>query len=475
MLLALVSLQCAELPPAAPHTPVEYQQMQADNPLAYTRRTVILTNAQRVLDPDLPTPDRVASMKLLTHIGVSDLSIIEKLSAATNKPDCPQQLRDELVAFLMDEKYPGARSAVVAAGAQRRVYAQPHITRTVINPSMTGIQPTPKTLSQLVRLWADQPVTGPDEPTYRHIAEQLTGRQWDDALLTAINSPKRFERGRAMEILAARLLTGRLKLRILKMEPRTEAIASLQSFLDNFSYLPRTRSELAAVVAVFKTRLSSIRDAAKLSDRWVRAYGYTFNVRDFHLLSRLSRDPLRNMMSRTRLIAQLSQEFDIRQHVPYSDRVVNRAKIVSDEFSQQAEILSMSDLWNLYLLDEMLSRPRMQLALKIMADENRSKPADNSAGLVFYRQGQADAMLYPRAIKQQLVRDGRDSLCRFTTHFARKYNSLEVGPSAMQLRDAIKGNYCGLVLTGVNPQTFSAHYYNAGGKIVSLGNYPFRR
>ncbi len=495
MLLALSSLQCAELPPASPHTPAQYQQMQAKNPDAYTRRTVILSNTQRVLDADLPTPDRVGSMQLLAHVGISDPSIIAKLSAATNKPDCPQELRDEMVAFLMGEKHPIAPTAVASVPSPLhpvpsplhpvpsplhpeptppRTKSAPRLTKKILNPSGAGKKSTPKTLSQLVRLWADQPVTGPDEPAYRHIAEQLTARHWDDALLAAINSPAKFERGRAMEILAARLPTHRLKLRILELQPRTEAIAALQSFLDNFSYVPMTRAELAAVVAIFKTRLSSMRDAARLSNRWVSEYGYAFTIRDFHLLNKLSRDPLRNMISRTRLITQLSQIFDVRRHVPYSDRVLDRAKISTDEFSIQAEILSMSDLWKLHLLDEMLSRPRMLLALKIMADENRSKSAPGDPGLVFYKQGQADAMLYPGASSGQLVRDGRDSLCRFSTNFARKDNSLEVGPSQTQLTDARKGNYCGLVLTSVNPQTFTAYYYNAQGKIVSMGNYPFR-
>ncbi len=481
MLLALSSLQCAELPTAAPHTPAQYRQMQASNPDAYHRRTVILSNTQRVLDADLPTPDRVGSMQLLAHVGLSDPTLIAKLSAVTNKPDCPQELRDEMMAFLMGEKYPGPSRAVAAVPTPLRTrptpsrpQPTPRLTRKVLTASAASKKPTPKTLSQLVRLWADQPVTGPDEPAYRHIAEQLTARHWDDALLAAINSPAKFERGRAMEILAARLPANTLKVRIYELQPRTEAIAALQTFLDNFSYVPSIRAELAAVVAIFKTRLSSIRDAAKLSNRWVSEYGYAFNIRDFHLLNKLTNDPLRNMISRTRLIAQLSQLFDARRHVPYSDRVVDRAKISTDEFSMQAEILAMSDLWKLYLLDEMLSRPRMQLALKIMADENLSKSGSGAPGLVFYKQGQADAMLYPGASGGQLVRDGRDSLCRFTTNFARKYNSLEVGPSEAQLTDARKGNYCGLVLTSVNPQSFTAHYYTAQGKIVSLGNYPFR-
>ena len=93
-----------------------------------------------------------------------------------------------------------------------------------------------------------------------------------------------------------------LKQRILSANPQSEAMASLQSFQENFDYLPSNRAEFAAVATLFKTQLAMIRDASRLAWRWRDEYGYVFNVRDFHLLSRLVRDPLRPILRRTRLV-----------------------------------------------------------------------------------------------------------------------------------------------------------------------------
>jgi hypothetical protein len=145
----------------------------------------------------------------------------------------------------------------------------------------------------------------------------------------------------------------------------------------------------------------------------------------------------------------------------------------------------MADLWNIYLLNEMLSRPRVQVSLRLMANGDMADRDSAWGGLVFYQNGQAEAILYPPDPRvkgddlvyhptRRLITDSRDSLCRFIGHFEKVDNADRVGPTGRELADAADGNYYGLVLTRTGADSFAAHYYNPQGVVVSLGKFPLR-
>jgi len=475
---------CTQPTPTVPHSLAEYSQMRRTNPKAYPVKTLRMKNLQRVLDNELPTQQRVDSLNLLLYLGAEGPEVTNRLSQVLAQPDCPYEIHDAVLAHLMEQNHPGLAAYVVPALAQGN--QDPRFRDAILDWLMRN--PSPDVLGQIVKLWAEEPApTGPNEPRFRHITERITGRKWDEALIAGINSRRSFPRGRALEILASdRVPHTMLKRRILQIHPETEAMAALQSFAETFDYLPSNRAEFAAVVTIFKTRLDMISDVARLAEQWRADYGYTFNIRDFHLLSRLARDPLRNMLRRTQLILEISRSLGTRQHVQYSAGPSPTGRAYTDQFGLQVHSLTLADLWNIYLLNEMLNRPRMQLALRILADRVRSDPTSPTNGLVFYQNGQAEAVLYPAAeatgtvsglqpVSKQMVTAGRDSLCRFYTHFERVENADKAGPNSDELADSEKGSYYGLILTSVDQYSFCAHYYSPAGRIVSLGKFPFSR
>ncbi len=145
----------------------------------------------------------------------------------------------------------------------------------------------------------------------------------------------------------------------------------------------------------------------------------------------------------------------------------------------------MGDLWNLYLLNEMLTRPRVQRALKTVAAQRQANDRSWEGGLIFYKSGQAEPILYPAAdvpgdsglafnLSHRGRIDARDAMCRFMVHFGKVNNAGQAGPNQAELRDAETNNYYGLVLTSVDKDSFSGHYYNPTGVVISLGKFPFR-
>jgi len=478
---AMTTEGCGEQMAPPPQSPAEYRRTPQSGRNGYPRRTVLLANLQRVMDPSLATDERVESCRLVLELGASDPSVQRRLSTLLADPDTPRDLHRAVLTVLLEHNYPDL--AAYAVPALYRSDQDPELRKALL--AWLTHNPSPQVLGEVVKLWAGEPTaTGPEEPRYRQIVELISGRKWDEALLARINSPATFPRGPALELLTARLPASALKQRVMRQPPASEAMAALQSFLESFDYLPDDRAEFAAVSALFKSRLEMISDASRLAAQWRRDHGYRFNVRDFHLLSRLARDPLRTQSSVAQLVIGLGRSLAGRQHVAYAARQDQRATVNTDQFGLQAEMLTAADLWNLSLLDEMLSRPRMQAALKIIADRNRADARSARSGLVFYQHGQAEAMLYPppespaadgrpSATSDRMIRDGRDALARFYVHFDRAFNTAQVGPSEPQMRDAREGSYYGIVLTSVSENVFAAHYYNPRGQVVSLGKFTF--
>jgi len=185
------------------------------------------------------------------------------------------------------------------------------------------------------------------------------------------------------------------------------------------------------------------------------------------------------------LILDLAQSFIKRPHVPRKILRASGPYDFSDQLSKQVDSLSMADLWNLLIVNEMLSRPRVQMALKEMADRDMADTRSAWGGLIFYENGQAEAKLYPAEASAgpddltyrssaQLLRDGRASLCRFFGHFEKINNAGRAGPTSDELRRAAEENAYGLVLTRVTAESFCAHYYNPRGLVISLGTLPLR-
>jgi hypothetical protein len=157
-----------------------------------------------------------------------------------------------------------------------------------------------------------------------------------------------------------------------------------------------------------------------------------------------------------------------------------------DSFRLQAAKLTMVDLWNLYLLNEMLARPHVRMALAVMAQRDRADTRSAWGGLVFYRNGQAEAVLYPFSATARLddrryipgaraQAQARDCLMRFCGHFEKVENGIRAGPDAEELFAAREGDYYGVVFTSVSDKSFCAHYYTPKAAVVSLGVLEYRR
>jgi hypothetical protein len=277
-----------------------------------------------------------------------------------------------------------------------------------------------------------------------------------------------------------------LRPRILGLAPQTEAMVVLQSYLSQFDYLPSSGTELLAAASIYKSRQDLLPDVARLANRWRDEYGYRFNIRDFHLLSRLSHNGRRAEVTRSQLISELAGTLAKRHHVRHWVTKSTLQEDLSIRFDKQVERLTMVDLWNIYLLNEMLNRPAVEAALRVMAEQDRADRRYAWGGQVFYEAGSAQARLYPpdAQVKEndlyyqpssRSLADGRDAMCRFLAHFEQLANADRAGPGIEELADAKKSNYYALVLTSLGDSSFCAHYYNPQGVVISLGEFPFAK
>jgi len=345
--------------------------------------------------------------------------------------------------------------------------------------------PDPGALAELVKAWArETDAFSVNEPRYRLIVERITEKQWDSALLDSLNAPSFFARGSAIDVLVKRLSQTILRTRISGVLPKTEAVIAIQAFVDRFEHFPDSGRELLVMAWLYKTRREMIDGAAELEAAWRKEFGYRFVLRDFHLISRLGQDPLRPRLSRAQLLLQLAHALERRQHVRPSlpDLGLRGGYLLS----QHADRLTMADLWNLYLLNEMLASTRVHTALAAMAARDQADNTSACGGLIFYENGRAEAKIYPGdrdggqndlvyKPSKRAIRDSRDCLFRFSAHFEKTENIARAGPDVQELRDADRHGFYGLMLTSIGADSFAAHYYNPDGIIVSLGTFPFKR
>jgi hypothetical protein len=338
----------------------------------------------------------------------------------------------------------------------------------------------------VVKAWADIPPGNPaTEADFRMVVERLTGKGWYEAMLEAINSPGFTARGSAIEVLAQRAVPATLKRDLVDLSAQTEATIVLQSFIRRFDALPSTAPELLSMAHIHRVRSGLLAPAADLGVKWRRFDGYRFNIRDFHLLSRLATDPRKSSMTRAELVSDLTRSLLRRRHTRLHTLRLGQQDL-SARFDKLADRLTMADLWNLWLLNEMLTRANIQAAVAVMADEDRADRRHALGGLVFLELSRAQAKLYPTdpttpsddltyLPSSRAISDGRDAMCRFVGHFEALENGGRAGPTAEELADARENNHYLLVLTTLNEGAFCAHYATPEGVVVSLGELPLAR
>jgi len=457
-----------------PVTPAEYNAM-GRGAGAYPPLTIKNYNLRRIWDETLSSQERIDSLHVVMRVAENDPDLPEQLAAMLGKGEAPVRLHYAVLEFLLRKGDPAVATYAVKTLEKSDL---PSSLRDAILQWLMQ-HPRPEVLAQVVKLWAQEPsTTGPNESRFRQIVQQITGRDWQTALVEGINAEAFFARGSAVEVLRARVATADLKRAFMALSAQVPATRAIQTFVQRLDYLPDDRTELLSAAYLYSTRRALIPDAAELARTWGR-WGYAFEIRDFHLLSRLARDPLRKHLHKAQLVADLTGAFAGREHLRRST-----AGIETNDFSTQADRLTMADLWNLYLLNEMLKRPRVQRALGIMSRRDRADTRSAWGGLVFYESGQAEAKLYPadtarleddlhHVSSEHLDRHGHDALCRFHGHFEKAENAARAGPDEQELRQARAGSYYGLVLTSVSQSRFAAHYYTPQGVVVSLGAMPF--
>jgi len=465
-----------------PVTVEQYEKRLSDSSADYPPRTVVLHNLRRVLDPKLSEAERVASLNLVKRLDQDDPDVRAQLTGILADEANGESLRLAVLEMLL-----GKDDAALSEYAVRilpGLKADSPMREKIL--AWLGRNPAPGVLAETVRLWAlEKSPTGLEEPRFRQTVERVSGKNWDQALLEAVNTPKFPAAEQAVELLVARVPPDRLRSRVLALPARTDAVLGLQILIRLFDCFPTSRAAILGSMTLGKTPPAQLEDASRLAAAWRQNYGYLFDVRDFYLLNELARDPMRKNLRRTQLILDLAQSFIKRPHVPRKILRASGPYDFSDQLSKQVDSLSMADLWNLLIVNEMLSRPRVQMALKEMADRDMADTRSAWGGLIFYENGQAEAKLYPAEASAgpddltyrssaQLLRDGRTSLCRFFGHFEKINNAGRAGPTSDELRRAAEENAYGLVLTRVTAESFCAHYYNPRGLVISLGTLPLR-
>ncbi len=471
----------AGMPPA---TVADYDAQHQRSPRErYPDYVVRLFNLRRVMDASLPVEQRLESLAVVNRCGAGRGEAASQVAELLAAPNVPEPLQLAALEYLLRVGHQDAGQYVLRLLPR---IDEPGALRDAIFNWLTR-NPVPGALAELTQVWARQKAGGADEFRFRAVVERLSGAPWDQALANALNQPDFHARGSAIEILGSRLEPPQLKRLLLALPPKTVAMRAMQQFIDELGYVPVSGAELIQTVhatAVASRQPDLVTAAVATAQRWSRESGYVFNVRDFHLLSRLGRDPLRKDLPRKELIDTVRNA--IVRAKPVRAVAAPQSANQTDDFVLQVDSLSHADLWNLHLLTQMLQQPVRQVQFGIVADQDRADTTGGWGGLVFYEAGQAMPKLYMAeptetgddlryAEPRKLQVEGRDALCRFLCHFETRFNAARVGPTPEELLDAIRGNHYGLVLTALNGREFAAHYYNPRGQIVALGRYPFNQ
>ena len=448
---------CEPVQTTPPENLPQLQQHQAARQPEYTGRTIALHNLRRVLSDDIPTPERVESMKVIQTLNVDDTDTRAALSEALTAQTLPPAVRQPIVAYL------GGAAATTATSTVQETL-----------------------LGDVVKQWAAAgKLTGAQELQYRQTVERMSGKPWDQALLEGLNRTEKFPRGSALEVLAGRLPLTTLAKKINALTPRTAAVLAMQNFSRRFAYLPRTRAELLSCVIVSAHGRGQLITTSRQAALWRTSDKYVFNVRDFHLISSLTSDGLRDAnLNRMKLVPMISQAIAARRRVAGglggARRNVFRCGRMVD-FDSQVPNLTLADLWNLKLLSDMIDRGRVRRMLGVTARQDHADRTTQWGGLISYAAGQAEAKLYWPAEKRgdeayvpsrKMMLSASDSLAYFVGHFSRAVTEPAwTGPSDAELKFAKDNNVHGVVFTNAGANRINAAYFTPRGFVVDLGDF----
>lgn len=458
---------CAVTSPHPPQTLAEMDHYNSSQ--EYTDRTTALHNVNRVMTKSLSPEQRLESLRVLDRLQASNIEIYPALAAVLADPQTPLALRESVLGFLISRDYPGLGehiSAALPTAADDRLRGA-ILDWLIRHPSQTN-------LAQIAKLWAlEKSRTGDTELRYRRVVEQMSGTSWDQALLNGLNTEEFFARGSALEVLAARMPVDQLRARIMRLPARTDAVKAMQYFSERFGYLPTGGRELMAEVTAFRNGPERLTAAMVLAYEWQKPEygGYRFNIRDTHLLMRLANDPLRKKQSRAKLAGDLTAAINSRRHTAPAPGQRNM------DFRGQLDSLSMADLWNLTLLNEMLSQSTFRAALQNAIERDQPTRQGQLGGLISYQQGRAEAKLYRPGERRgddlytassRLIQDSLDCLCCFVEHYQ---SDSYIGPSQRELEFAHDYNLCGVILTTLSKGGLAAVYFTPNGVLVDLGEF----
>jgi len=479
VLVALAAAGCAPLPARPAQTVSELEWQHREGKQEFTAHMIVLHNVRRVLSADLPPGERIESLRVVEQLKAPQAETYPALAPVLAEPGTPQPVRHAVLGFLARKRYPGLADHVAKAlpHARDRAFRDAILEWLLANPS-------PNVLSDVVKLWAaEAKCSDADEARYRRIVEKVSGTTWDRALLGGLNSTGAFPRGSAIEILAARVPADALQRKLAALSARSHDIRAMQYFADQFGFIPTARRELFAVAKAFETRRRALIAVAERANRWQRESEYRFNIRDLHLIASLAADPQRRAMSRRLLEREVAAAIAARQRAGGaggSAPIMRGGRLVG--FDAQKTSLTVADLWNLLLIDEMLSQQWTRVAIRKTAQDDRADTRTAWGGLIVYRNGRAEAEVHPateRRGDEQFIPPPAmraraiNALATFVGHFRRDaLSDASVGPTDAELKSAKRQNICGLVLSTLVRGRLNATYYNPDGIVIDLGNYP---
>ena len=471
---------CAKPIPRMPVT-IDSYQSQLGQRGSYPETVVAQHNLQRVLDRDLDVGQRQESLQVVMYIQPTEPKTLETMAEVLADPTVPSELHQDLLRWLLERSDPSLTGFVVAA------LQQPDLDEALADRMLNWLASNAGggAMEEIIKVWAHHRPEGPHESRFRQIVQRLDGRPWDEALLDAMNNPTFYARGSTMEILVQRVNVSSLKRRIMAEPTVTDTMAAIQTFIGGYDFIPLNRSALIQTAWAYKNHRDRLEAISHLASQWRMdpTRPYSFNIRDVPMLVHVLQDPQSAQMTRSHLLLRLSEERRGRQHAHF--RAAGRLSSRTDtRLSTQADNLNMADLWNLWLLDELLRRGKIQQGITSMAEEDLADTSSANGGLILFIDGpdEADAFRYrPGKTGDDLLyvpsgrmlRDGRGAMCRFVTHFERIKNAERVGPTLAELAEAKRSNTYGLTLTSLDAETFSAHYYTPTGIVISIGTFRF--
>jgi hypothetical protein len=456
---------CEQTAPSVPVTIGQYEAMSPEHGRAFPPETVVLANIQRVLDGQLATEQRMASLELVIKLGGDERQTHRELAGAL-AAEQPQPLRNAVLKFLISKDYPGiALSGLPAGDAATRGEVLAWLAR----------HPEAATLADIVKAWAAEPPDGPNEQAYRLAVYSQNRAPWQQVLLESINAASFKARGSALEVLAKRLTPADLRQQISRLRPNSDATAAMQMCIRQFDYVPANGSELLGAVIMAKSKKEAIAAVAVMVADW-RKGGYAFRPRDYPLLEMLATDPAGGAgVARDELQAAVLKGIIARQQA-------------TPQLEQQAAAslakLSMAELWMVRLVSEMLDRPQVRQAIGVMASLDRSDTRWAWGGLVRLAGQEAVATLYPCGPEgtdlhyipgEQALAESASALCLFAGRFEKVQNAQRAGPDADDLKYAAENSLYGLVLTSLDERSLAAHFYTPAGLVVHLGVVPLAK